>query len=85
MLFRSAKQLLGRLIAFDTTSHKTNLPMAAFIRDYLAGFAPGIGSYVWAWDDPLPSLLHPWHRLRRGLWPPKGRSRSNSVREVKSC
>ncbi len=40
----TAKQMLGRLIAFDTTSHKTNLPMAEFIRDYLAGH--GIESHM---------------------------------------
>jgi acetylornithine deacetylase len=33
----AAKNILGRLIAFDTTSHKTNIPMAEYIRDYLAG------------------------------------------------
>jgi acetylornithine deacetylase len=32
----AAIEILGRLIAFDTTSHKTNIPMAEFIRDYLA-------------------------------------------------
>jgi acetylornithine deacetylase len=32
----SAKELLGRLVAFDTTSVKSNIPMAEFIRDYLA-------------------------------------------------
>lgn len=34
---QAAKTILGRLISFDTTSHKTNIPMAEFIRDYLAG------------------------------------------------
>ena len=33
----SAKAILARLVAFDTTSHKTNLPMAEWVRDYLAG------------------------------------------------
>ena len=33
---KAAKEILGRLIAFDTTSHKTNIPMAEYIRDYLA-------------------------------------------------
>lgn len=32
----SAKELLARLIAFDTTSHKTNLPLIRFVEDYLA-------------------------------------------------
>jgi len=33
----SPKEMLARLVAFDTTSHKSNLPMADFIEDYLAG------------------------------------------------
>jgi acetylornithine deacetylase len=33
----SAEALLARLVAFDTTSHKTNLPLIDFVRDYLAG------------------------------------------------
>lgn len=33
----SAKEILGKLVEFDTTSHKTNIPMAEWIRDYLAG------------------------------------------------
>jgi acetylornithine deacetylase len=32
----SAKELLARLVAFDTTSHKSNLGIVAFIEDYLA-------------------------------------------------
>jgi acetylornithine deacetylase len=40
----TAKDLLGRLIAFDTTSSKTNIPMAEFIRDYLAG--QGVDSHM---------------------------------------
>jgi acetylornithine deacetylase len=31
----AAKDLLARLVAFDTTSHKTNLPIIRFIEDYL--------------------------------------------------
>jgi acetylornithine deacetylase len=31
------QEILARLIAFDTTSHKTNIPMAEWVRDYLAG------------------------------------------------
>jgi acetylornithine deacetylase len=33
----TAKELLARLVAFDTTSHKTNIPLIAFIEDYLRG------------------------------------------------
>jgi acetylornithine deacetylase len=32
----STKELLARLIAFDTTSHKTNIPLIAFVEEYLA-------------------------------------------------
>ncbi len=33
---RPAKELLARLVAFDTTSHKTNIPIIRFVEDYLA-------------------------------------------------
>ena len=32
----SPKEILAKLVAFDTTSHKTNIPMAEWVRDYLA-------------------------------------------------
>ncbi len=32
----SAEDLLERLVAFDTTSHKSNLPLLSFVEDYLA-------------------------------------------------
>ena len=32
----STKELLARLVAFDTTSHKTNIPLIAFVEEYLA-------------------------------------------------
>lgn len=32
-----AIEILGKLIAFDTTSEKTNIPMAEWVRSYLAG------------------------------------------------
>jgi acetylornithine deacetylase len=31
----TAKDLLGRLVAFDTTSHKTNMPLIAYVQEYL--------------------------------------------------
>ena len=37
-------QLLGRLIAFDTTSRNSNLDLIAWVKDYLAGF--GIDSLL---------------------------------------
>ncbi|AMJ63835.1 acetylornithine deacetylase [Bosea sp. PAMC 26642] len=30
--------MLARLVAFDTVSHKSNLPLIAFVEDYLAGW-----------------------------------------------
>lgn len=32
----ATKELLARLVAFDTTSHKSNIPIIRFIEDYLA-------------------------------------------------
>jgi acetylornithine deacetylase len=32
----TAKELLARLVAFDTTSHKTNIPLIRFVEEYLA-------------------------------------------------
>ena len=34
----TAKAILGALVAFDTTSTKTNIPCAEWIRDYLANY-----------------------------------------------
>jgi acetylornithine deacetylase len=34
-LLAAAKDLLARLVAFDTTSHKSNLPLIRFVGDYL--------------------------------------------------
>ncbi len=31
----TAKELLARLVAFDTTSHKTNIPLIRFVEEYL--------------------------------------------------
>jgi acetylornithine deacetylase len=38
----AAKELLARLVSFDTTSHKTNIPLIEFVESYLAGY--GIAS-----------------------------------------
>lgn len=51
---------------------------------YLASFHPAVGAYVWAWDDPLPGLLHPWQRLSR-FFRSRQPNASTAVREVKSC
>ena len=34
----TAKELLARLVAFDTTSSKTNIPLIAFVETYLAEY-----------------------------------------------
>jgi acetylornithine deacetylase len=34
----TVKDILAKLVSFDTTSHKTNIPCAEWIRDYLARF-----------------------------------------------
>ena len=33
----AAKELLARLVAFDTTSHNSNIPLIGFVEDYLKG------------------------------------------------
>jgi acetylornithine deacetylase len=40
----TSQDLLARLVAFDTTSRLTNLPLIGFVRDYLASF--GVESQV---------------------------------------
>ncbi len=40
----TAKELIARLVAFDTTSEKSNLELIAFVRDYLDGL--GVDSHL---------------------------------------
>jgi acetylornithine deacetylase len=51
----TTKDLLAKLVAFDTTSHKSNLDCAAFVRDYLAGH--GIEAHVLPADDGIHANL----------------------------
>ena len=51
----TAKELLARLVAFDTTSHKTNIPLIEFVEAYLAGH--GIESQRVPTADGLKSSL----------------------------
>ena len=51
----AAKDLLARLVAFDTTSHKTNIPLIEFVESYLAGF--GIESARVPTPDGLKTSL----------------------------
>ncbi|GAB4226232.1 MAG: acetylornithine deacetylase [Methyloligellaceae bacterium] len=49
------KEMLARLVAFDTTSAKTNIPLIEFVEDYLAGH--GIASQRVPTEDGLKSSL----------------------------
>ena len=40
----TAREMLARLVSFDTTSSKTNLPLIHFVRDWLAGH--GVESHL---------------------------------------
>ncbi len=51
----SVKELLARLVSFDTTSHKSNLAIIHFIEDYLAQH--GVASYRVPTSDGLKSSL----------------------------
>lgn len=51
----AAKDLLARLVAFDTTSHKTNIPLIEFVEDYLARY--GIESSRVPTPDGLKTSL----------------------------
>src|SRR5262245_45011218 len=51
----TGKELLARLVAFDTTSAKTNIPFIEFVEAYLAG--PGIASRRVPTADGLKSGL----------------------------
>jgi acetylornithine deacetylase len=51
----TAKELLARLVAFDTTSHKTNIPLLEFVESYLAGH--GIESVRIPTEDGAKSSL----------------------------
>ncbi len=51
----TAKELLARLVAFDTTSHKTNIPLIDFVEAYLAGH--GIKSHRVPTPDGLKASL----------------------------
>jgi acetylornithine deacetylase len=51
----TAKELLARLVAFDTTSHKTNIPLIDFVEKYLA--THGIESHRVPTADGLKASL----------------------------
>jgi acetylornithine deacetylase len=47
--------ILGRLIGFDTTSHKTNIPLILYVEDYLRG--QGVASYLVPTEDGQKASL----------------------------
>ena len=51
----TAKELLARLVAFDTTSHKTNIPLIDFVEAYLAEH--GVASHRVPTPDGLKASL----------------------------
>ena len=51
----TAKELLARLVAFDTTSHKTNIPLIDFVEAYLAEH--GVKSHRVPTPDGLKASL----------------------------
>jgi acetylornithine deacetylase len=51
----AAKEILARLVAFDTTSTKTNLPCAQYVKDYLA--TQGIEATLLPADDGIHANL----------------------------
>jgi acetylornithine deacetylase len=53
---RTPRELLDRLVAFDTTSAKTNIPLIAFVTDYLADL--GIASELVPTADGLKASLY---------------------------
>jgi acetylornithine deacetylase len=55
LLTDRAKDILGRLIAFDTVSEKTNLPMAEWVASYLASH--GVESRMLRADDGIHANL----------------------------
>jgi len=52
----SPREMLERLIAFDTTSHLSNLPLIEFVTDYLAGH--GIEAITVANEDGTKAALY---------------------------
>jgi acetylornithine deacetylase len=54
-LLTDTTALLAKLVAFDTTSAKTNIPCAEFIRDYLAGH--GVQATLLPSDDGIHANL----------------------------
>ena len=54
-LLTDTAALLAKLVSFDTTSAKTNLPCAEFIRDYLAGH--GVEAKLLPSDDGIHANL----------------------------
>jgi acetylornithine deacetylase len=52
----SATELLARLVQFDTTSHRTNMPLVHFVEDYLAQH--GVASQLVVGEDGVKASLY---------------------------
>lgn len=51
----TAKEMLARLVAFDTTSHKSNMPLVRFVEEYLSQH--GIKPVLVPTDDGLKASI----------------------------
>lgn len=51
----AVEEILARLVAFDTTSHKTNIPLILYVEDYLR--AHGISSFLVPTQDGAKASL----------------------------
>lgn len=51
----TSRELLGKLVSFDTTSHRSNLQLIDWVSQYLAGH--GIGNHVTTSDDGTKANL----------------------------
>jgi acetylornithine deacetylase len=51
----SVAEILEHLVSFDTTSHKTNIPLVLYVEDYLRRH--GVASYLVPTDDGLKASL----------------------------
>lgn len=51
----SSREMIDKLVSFDTTSHKSNLELIAFIEDYLSGY--GVASQLVRNEDDTKANL----------------------------
>ncbi|MBI1261975.1 MAG: acetylornithine deacetylase [Rhizobiales bacterium] len=51
----SSREMIDKLVSFDTTSHKSNLELVAFVEDYLSSY--GVASHLVSNDDNTKANL----------------------------